>query len=204
MAMTKEEKDARARAWRKAYDARPEVKAKRKAYNNTPKAKAWQAGYQQQYSREVLGRQPKEPAAPGSHIRNQRRYYDKIASELTAYNTLPAERARALLTSRLRRLATTTKGNAKKRKIEHTITYIDLLELYDAQEGKCALTGWDLVLHRNSPATISIDRIDNAIGYIQGNRQLVAWQANAAKNEWDLGQFIALCEAVVKRQHAAG
>lgn len=56
---------------------------------------------------------------------------------------------------------------------------LDLMRAYEKQDGLCALTG--VVLLWREPYGISIDRIDNNLGYIPGNVQLVTRDANSGK-----------------------
>ena len=57
------------------------------------------------------------------------------------------------------------------------------LEIYDRQQGLCAVSGVKLLygLFARNPAQISIDRLDNARGYEIGNVRLVAWFVNNAR-----------------------
>jgi hypothetical protein len=79
---------------------------------------------------------------------------------------------------------------------------VDALEtLWFCQNGKCALTGWDMtmelgkgVVHTNC----SIDRIDSSLGYEPGNVQLVCRAANVAKSNLSENDFLNLCKAVVE------
>lgn len=62
------------------------------------------------------------------------------------------------------------------------ITLDDLLELYEAQDHKCALTGIDMVPEPNCHESISIDRINNANGYTRENIRLTTRFANLARS----------------------
>jgi hypothetical protein len=82
------------------------------------------------------------------------------------------------------------------------INYV--LDLLLKQQGKCALTGWDLEFTRGgtyaygtNPNGCTMDRINNRRGYVQGNVQLVCWKANKIKGELDNKEFKEFCKLVV-------
>ena len=58
-----------------------------------------------------------------------------------------------------------------------------LINLYETQNGKCALSGIKMANLIGDHATISIDRIDPNFGYIIGNVQLVCQFINLGKNK---------------------
>jgi hypothetical protein len=76
---------------------------------------------------------------------------------------------------------------ARKREniTEHLITVDHLVELWEKQEGRCAISGVVLTHHNDGRGhkefNASIDRIDSQVGYIPGNVQLVALRVNTLK-----------------------
>jgi len=88
-------------------------------------------------------------------------------------------------------------SKAKKRR-ECSITLDDLENLYNAQNGNCALTGRKMTYYPNDKNVMSIDRIDSSYGYTLDNVQLVCKEANILK--WNLSKedLIALCKEVIK------
>lgn len=84
------------------------------------------------------------------------------------------------------------------------ITVEYLKELWEQQKGICPFTGWLLTLPEDtgncfiesSPSNASIDRIDNSIGYMQGNVRFVAVMANLARQRFTDEQLINFCKAV--------
>lgn len=58
-----------------------------------------------------------------------------------------------------------------------------LINLYYKQNGKCAISGLDMVHKFNSMYSISIDRIDGNVGYLDGNVQFVCQAINFMKNK---------------------
>ena len=89
------------------------------------------------------------------------------------------------------------KCSARKRKIEMDITVKDIIELYDRQKGRCALTGIDLIIsHEKIPMKLSVDRIDSSKGYSVNNIQLVVKILNLMKWETSNDDFIKFCKKV--------
>lgn len=86
---------------------------------------------------------------------------------------------------------------------EVTVTKDDLVDIYNLQNGKCALTGVEFNLSvRNgntvNPDSMSIDRIDTSKGYIHGNVRIITSMANTAKGRWTDEQLIQFCKQVVE------
>lgn len=81
-----------------------------------------------------------------------------------------------------------TKKSAKKRiggaerGLDFTLVRDDLTNLYESQEGLCAITGLPMEHKWSSLYSISIDRIDSDGDYILGNVQLVCKGVNYLKN----------------------
>jgi len=74
----------------------------------------------------------------------------------------------------------------EKSKVGWEITLEDVLELWDKQEGRCALTGLFMTYHKDGRGrrdlNVSIDRIDPDIDYLVTNIQLVCLRANTMKH----------------------
>lgn len=70
------------------------------------------------------------------------------------------------------------------------VTLDHLVELWDSQGGRCALTGKKMEHKFGSPFTVSLDRIDSNFGYFVGNVQLVCQAANFAKNSFLNEEFL--------------
>ena len=87
--------------------------------------------------------------------------------------------------------------NARVRNLEFSITPEEVWKIFEAQEGKCALTGIDLVFKpQKRGTTASLDRIDNSKGYVSGNVQWVYKSINIMKWIYSQEEFIALCRLV--------
>jgi len=93
--------------------------------------------------------------------------------------------------------------NAETRDIEHNVDKKYIWDLFLPQNKKCALTGMDIQFGQQSrkkekvrEETASLDRIDNSLGYIEGNVQWVHKDINKMKNNHSLEYFKKLCKLV--------
>jgi len=94
------------------------------------------------------------------------------------------------------------KANAALRGLDWQITIDDVADLYEEQEGLCALTGWEIVFPEVGHAqlsTVSIDRIDSSFGYLKENIQLVDKRVNMMKQQYSQEEFIMVCKAVADK-----
>lgn len=93
------------------------------------------------------------------------------------------------------------RAEARNKKFDVTIEYLS--ELFDIQNGKCALSGLPISFGvegknlSNAIGTASLDRIDSSLGYIKGNVQWVHKHINSMKNAYTTEYFIQLCKEVV-------
>jgi hypothetical protein len=97
------------------------------------------------------------------------------------------------------------RSKAIQRKNNENFISLDELEnLWFKQNGKCALTGWDLTMTLGKGVVntnCSLDRIDSSIGYFKGNVQLVCRSANVAKNNLSMSEFLNLCKSISKKHN---
>lgn len=70
------------------------------------------------------------------------------------------------------------------------LTLADLYQLYQDQEGRCAVTGRILGTTPLTPFTMSIDRIDSSKHYTRDNVHLVCLSINIAKLDHPLPDFL--------------
>lgn len=92
--------------------------------------------------------------------------------------------------------------NAKLRGLDWVVTIDDVADLYEEQEGLCALTGWGIVFPETGHpqlTTVSIDRIDSSFGYLKENIQLVDKRVNMMKQQYSQEEFILVCLAVADK-----
>lgn len=101
------------------------------------------------------------------------------------------------------------KWNAKTRALEFSLTKQLLWELYQRQNGKCALSGLLIGFantsseHTNGKTTASLDRIDSTIGYLPTNVQWVHKEINRMKGQLSDAEFKKLCSLVVQKEAGA-
>ena len=73
---------------------------------------------------------------------------------------------------------------ALRRKLDVDIDIDFLIKLWEAQDGKCVITGYQMVYPECTLFSVSIDRIDSDKGYTKDNVQLVCQGINFAKNKY--------------------
>lgn len=89
---------------------------------------------------------------------------------------------------------------------ETDLTPSYLSELWERQRGICPLTGWQLILPDSTggwragpnPRNASIDRIDNAVGYLKGNVRFTSVMANMARGQFCDEELLDLGRALVE------
>lgn len=94
------------------------------------------------------------------------------------------------------------KSKAKDRGLAFEITIEYAWRLFLLQQKRCALTGVSLVLSPSSvdagASTGSLDRINNDLGYVEGNVQWVHRDINFMKHSLLEGDFIKWCTLVAR------
>lgn len=93
------------------------------------------------------------------------------------------------------------KSKERNRNYQFDITIEYLWELFEKQNKKCALTGFDISFPKTCDdmlkrLNISVDRIDNNKGYIKENIRLVIPDINIMKNRLDNNLFLKYCYLV--------
>jgi hypothetical protein len=87
----------------------------------------------------------------------------------------------------------------KTRTLEFDLSFDYLDNLWISQQGRCAYTDEKLWFGRSKVSgNASLDRIDSAFGYIEGNVQFVHKDVNIMK--WDLSEerFLEICKKITK------
>lgn len=96
----------------------------------------------------------------------------------------------------------TIKNRAKSKNYECNVTAKYLWDLFSKQQGKCALSGQEIVFggrsQRYKTMTASLDRIQHNKGYVKGNVQWVHKDLNMIKGKLDNKRFIELCRNVTE------
>ena len=122
------------------------------------------------------------PKIKAGRLKRQRNYYD--ANKATVN-----ERARKV--SRVnpeRSLFNSAKGRAKHKNIPFSVTIADIIV-----PEKCPYLGTKLVRGKGrTDASPSLDRIDNAKGYIPGNVEVISHRANTLKRDGTAFELAAI------------
>lgn len=95
------------------------------------------------------------------------------------------------------------KDRAAKQKVEFNLTKEYLKELWDKQNGICAISGLPMTYELDNGRTfsnLSIDRIKGEEGYVQGNVQLVCMAVNQMKSDMEMEDLYKYCEAVLNNR----
>jgi hypothetical protein len=125
-----------------------------------------------------------------------RRYYLENKAELLEKHRVRNKRSpRYALTSII--------AQAKKR-AETTIDQQYLLDVYDQQQGLCALSGVKMTwaTGRTCPTSISVDRIDQSLGYVDGNVRLVCVAVNAFRSTMNDQELLVFARTLVSNMEA--
>ena len=89
--------------------------------------------------------------------------------------------------------------------LEFSIVEGYLLDLWEAQDGRCALTGIPMTTVRGNgwqvPANASMDRVDNSKGYVVGNVRLICWQANMMRGQLTDDELIIFCKLIFEKSN---
>jgi hypothetical protein len=93
------------------------------------------------------------------------------------------------------------KRGAESRNIKFDVSIEYLWDVYLKQGGKCALSGnllkFGRVVKDRKTQTVSVDRIDSNLGYIEGNVQWVDKRINIMKNKLNELDFFKICKDIV-------
>jgi hypothetical protein len=93
------------------------------------------------------------------------------------------------------------KDRAKRSGLEVNITLDDLKNLWNKQEGKCAISGIQMTYifgKGRVPTNISVDRINSLEGYTKTNIQLVCMAVNQMKSDLSITELVYFCEHIVR------
>jgi hypothetical protein len=91
-----------------------------------------------------------------------------------------------------------TARNARVRGLDFQVSLSYLANLYEKQEGKCALTGLPIPFGKRTAhqSEASLDRVDSTKGYVEGNVQWVHKDVNKMKMDFTTERFLELCALV--------
>lgn len=103
----------------------------------------------------------------------------------------------------IKQVVRTASVKARQKNLPFELTYEVISFMCELQNECCSLTGFRFdyksTQYRNRPFAPSVDRVDNAKGYIYGNIQIVCTMVNKAKNEYSQEMFDQMCLARVER-----
>lgn len=104
-----------------------------------------------------------------------------------------------LLVSAIRDRIHLAKRNSQKGKqCEVTITADEMYQLWKKQKGLCALSGIQMLIERNSPWALSIDKVNPDKGYTLDNVQWTCLAANRAKSDLSMNDLLLLCNSILR------
>jgi hypothetical protein len=135
-----------------------------------------------------------------------KRYYEKNKECIKAKQKIRTGTFILSISSYLRRLLAKKRHLAKKDGPEVTITFEHLIDLWNRQNGRCALSGRKMVWkEKSNRSTVvhsqdvaSIDRIDQRLGYVPGNVRLVCWRVNTFRGHFPDEELIEFCRDIVR------
>ena len=83
--------------------------------------------------------------------------------------------------------------SAAKRQQAFNLTVSDVVVCWNSQKTVCAYSGRKMTLEAGHLNTVSIERIDNAVGYTPENTILVCQAINRMKSDFGFEDFYTLC-----------
>jgi hypothetical protein len=95
------------------------------------------------------------------------------------------------------------KRSARTREIPFDITMAYAWSVYELQNGCCAISGEVIGFGprtRTQNTSASLDRIDHACGYVEGNVQWVHKRVNMMRNASSVADFVEWCRKIVCHQ----
>ena len=115
--------------------------------------------------------------------------YAKVNSSVAAYLT---------------KLHSSLSHNRKKQGFDWDVTVDDFVDIYESQEGRCALSGVVLTHYRDGGGAksfnCSVDRINPQLGYTRKNIQIVAYSVNILKGTMDEYEFMWWINNIYRRK----
>lgn len=92
------------------------------------------------------------------------------------------------------------KERAERKDLLFDITKEDLINLWDKQNGKCAISGIDMTCTLDSgrtPYNVSADQINPSMGYTKNNIQLVCMSVNQLKSDFEMDIVLNICKNII-------
>ena len=114
-----------------------------------------------------------------------------------AGNLRSVQKKYATFDGRIATFLTSCRKSARLRGQEFSLTAADLKKAWELQIGLCAYTGIAMTTQPNLPHSVSVERVDNTVGYTESNTILVCRAVNAMKSDLDAKLFYDMCKSVV-------
>jgi hypothetical protein len=125
-------------------------------------------------------------------------YHSWCKNCCTAGNIRSREKQNSTIEGRAKIFLQNAKKSAVKRQQEFALTVDDVVKCWEQQNQICAYSGRQMTLQAGKLNTVSIERIDSAIGYTLENTILVCQAINRMKSDFSLDDFYALCADVAQ------
>ncbi len=113
-------------------------------------------------------------------------------------NRRSLEKAQSSVEGRAKAMLRNCQNSAEKRGQVCELTVESFRRMWDAQSGVCAYTGCEMSLRPGANDTMSIERIDSSLGYIEDNCVLVCAAVNRMKSDLPATDFYEFCRDVVR------
>jgi hypothetical protein len=144
------------------------------------------------------------------HMPLKRFYTDKTTSGIkprSKCKTCTQATARENGSSNYRAFLTKLHASSKHVRVKAGFTWEinvqDLIDLWEAQNGRCEATGLVMTHHRDGSGhkdfNASVDRINPRIGYTVDNIRLVCYAVNIMKKKMDEGEFYFWIKSVYEK-----
>lgn len=113
-------------------------------------------------------------------------------------NIKSRSKANSTIEGRARIFLTNARKSAAKRGNEFDLTVDDVVDFWRKQMGYCAYSGRLMTLEAGKLNTVSIERINSAIGYTKDNTILICQAINRMKSDFGYHDFYELCRDVAR------
>jgi hypothetical protein len=90
----------------------------------------------------------------------------------------------------------TCKTSAIKRKQEFSLTADDLRAMWKEQDGICCYSGLPMKLEPNTLFSVSVERVNNSVGYTPDNTVLICKGVNSMKSSMTGEEFYTFCSSI--------
>lgn len=155
------------------------------------------------YQREYRKNNPEKCAATGkawqqknkeAHNRSVAKYYQANKDIAIKAGNKYTQANQGTLRWTQRAMVNKSRGRAKSKGLAHNVT-LEYIQSIWPIDNKCPIFGTEFTFTvGNMNTCASLDRIDNAVGYVIGNVAVISWRANSLKS----CATIAEIEAVIK------